>query len=231
MEAGGHMEYYVEQGVLDIGVKIVFAEVTGLDNAGPRPEWPALREARLAELARRYRDYDTSADPVLEGFEALHDRAGVKRRKNVPAPTNLVRLLEKRGSLATINRVVDLYNLVSLETRLALGAHDMDAVEGDVALRFTDGTERFVPLGLESPVPVRPHEYCYCDGSNEVLCRLEVRQVNKTAVTERTTRAAFIVQGNAATPDAYVSDAAGRLVEEVVRWCGGAGRVVVPRVV
>ena len=80
-----------------------------------------------------------------------------------------------------INTAVDIYNLLSLESKLALGAHNIDKVDGNVTLRFTDGTERFVPLGQTEPVPVAPHEYCYCDDSNEVLCRLEIRQVNKTA--------------------------------------------------
>ena len=72
-------------------------------------------------------------------------------------------------------------------------------------------------------------EYTYCDDSKEVLCRLEVRQVNKTATTPKTTRAFFIVQGNEATPDSYVVDAAQYLVDEVTRYAGGNGRVVIPQ--
>ncbi len=36
-------------------------------------------------------------------------------------------------------------------------------VISDITLRFTNGTEKFVPLGQSEPVPVAPHEYCYCD--------------------------------------------------------------------
>lgn len=225
------MEFFVQQGVLDTGVKILFTVVEGFDNRAPSAEWMALRAERIAGLAQAYRGYDVKADPVLEGFNVLHDNAGVKRRKNVPASTNLIKLLEKHGDLAFINTVVDIYNIVSIESKLALGAHDMDRIEGDFTLRFTDGSERFVPLGQVDPVPVKPHEYCYCDDSDEVLCRLEVRQVNKTAVTEGTTRAAFIVQGNEATSDEYVLQTAEKLRDEVVRHCGGKGRVVIPKAI
>ena len=119
--------------------------------------------------------------------------------------------------------------MVSMETRLALGAHDLDRVVGDVTLRITDGSERYVPLGECLPIPVAAGEYSYCDDSNEVLCRLEVRQVNKTATTPKTTRAFFIVQGNEAAPDSYVVDGAQRLVEEITRYAGGSGRVVIPQ--
>lgn len=225
------MDFFVEQGVLDVGVKILFVVVEGLDNTAPSEEWLACRKERIAQLVDTYRDLDVRADPILEGFNILHDNAHVKRHKNVPAPNNLIKLLKKRGDLAFINTVVDVYNLVSLESKLALGAHDIDRIEGDLTLRFTDGSERFVPLGLRDPMPVKPGEYCYCDDANEVLCRLEVRQVNKTAVDEGTTRAAFIVQGNEATPDEYVREWAERLVEKIACNCGGEGRVVVPAII
>lgn len=225
------MEFRVERGVLDLGVKIVFGVVEGFDNTEPTDAWMSYRNRRLSELVNAYRDFDPKADPVLEGFNILHDKSGVKRRKNVPASTNLIKMLEKHDGLTFINTVVDIYNLVSVESKLALGAHDMDHIDGNFTLRFTDGTERYVPLGQIEPRPVRPHEYCYCDDANEVLCRLEVRQVNKTAVTESTTRAAFIVQGNAATSNSYVRETAEHLVEEVACYCGGQGRVVVPTVI
>ena len=73
-----------------------------------------------------------------------------------------------------------------MESKLALGAHDIDQVDGNVTLRFTDGTERFVPIGQSEAVPNNPHEYSYCDDANDVLCRLEIRQVEKTKVDEHT---------------------------------------------
>ena len=180
------MEFFVQQAVLDAGVKIIFPVIRGMDNTVESDEWKAYRTRKLHELYEQYAELDVHADPVLEGFNILHDDTGVKRRKNIPASENLIKLLKKgQGEMFYINTAVDIYNLLSLESKLALGAHNIDKVDGNVTLRFTDGTERFVPLGQTEPVPVAPHEYCYCDDSNEVLCRLEIRQVNKTAWTRR----------------------------------------------
>ncbi|MBQ9384814.1 MAG: hypothetical protein IJT87_11320, partial [Ruminiclostridium sp.] len=167
----------------------------------------------------------------LEGFNILHDNVGVKRRKNIPASENLIKLLLKNHGMFYINKAVDIYNLVSLETKLALGAHNIDNVSGDVTLRFTDGTERYVPLGQKEPVPVAPHEYCYCDDDNEVLCRLEIRQVNKTRVDENTCNIFYIIQGNDATPDSLLNDAAERIITLTVKYCGGSGRIIKPEVI
>ncbi len=225
------MKFKVERAVLDNGVRIIFAVVRGIDNHGDSAEWQEYRAARIKELCELYENIDIHADPVLEGFNILHDNVGVKRRKNIPASENLIKLLLKHHGMFYINKAVDIYNLISLESKLALGAHNIDKVDGDVTLRFTDGTEKYVPIGQEEPVPVAPHEYCYCDDSNEVLCRLEVRQVNKTAVDENTANVFYIVQGNAATPDELLYETARKIIDTTVKYCGGSGEMIIPEVV
>ena len=224
------MEFFVEQAVLDAGVKIVFAVVHGLDNHGEDPEWAAYREKRLEELFEEYAELDIHTDPILEGFNILHDKTGVKRRKNIPASENLIKLLKKNHGMFYINQAVDIYNLISLESKLALGAHNIDRVDGNVTLRFTDGSERFVPIGQTEPVPVAPHEYCYCDDANEVLCRLEIRQVEKTKVDEEAQNVFYIVQGNEATPYELLYETAQKIVDLTVHYCGGRGEVIIPTV-
>ena len=38
------------------------------------------------------------------------------------------------------NKAVDIYNILSIESKLCLGAHDIDKVDGNVTLKITDGT-------------------------------------------------------------------------------------------
>lgn len=231
MSSADTIQFYVKQDVLDIGVKILFAVVTGIDNTKEDTEWKEKREEIIQRLRKEYEGIDYHADPVLEGFHILHDHSGVKRRKNIPASENLIRQLEKHGDVLFINQVVDLYNVISMESKLALGAHDIDHVDGNVTLRFTDGTERFVPIGQSDPVPVNAHEYSYCDDSNEVLCRLEIRQVEKTKVTENTKNLFYIIQGNEAVSDEDLSNTAEDLVKKTIHYCGGNGKVIRPSVI
>jgi DNA/RNA-binding domain of Phe-tRNA-synthetase-like protein len=222
------IQFAVEKSVLDIGVKIVFLVIEGIDNTRISPEWMEKRKGIIANLLNDYKYIDYHADPVLEGFHILHDRAGVKRRKNIPASENLIRLLNKHGDVFFINQAVDIYNIISMESKLALGAHDIDRVDGNVTLRFTDGTERFVPIGQSEPVSNNPHEYSYCDDSNEVLCRLEIRQVEKTKVDEKTTNAFYIIQGNEATDNELLLATARKILDETIKYCGGKGRIIIP---
>lgn len=225
------INFSVEKDVLDIGVKIIFVVIEGIDNREVSSEWLESRERIIQALIEEYKDMDYHADPVLEGFHILHDRSGVKRRKNISASENLIRLLIKNKGVFFINQVVDIYNIISMESKLALGSHDIDQVDGNVVLRFTDGTERFVPIGQMEPVLINAHEYCYCDDSNEVLCRLEIRQVEKTKVNEFSQNVFYIVQGNEATDDEFLRETAQRIIDETVKYCGGSGRIIIPTIV
>ena len=110
----------------------------------------------------------------------MHRAVHLPKRNNTPAPATLLKLILKRGELVPINPVVDLYNLISIQSHLALGAHDIEHIDGNVNLRLTDGTERFVPIGADDqPEPVKAGEYAYVDDSNEIICHLETRQVEK----------------------------------------------------
>lgn len=225
------MEFRVAKDVLDAGVKILFDVIEGIDNATPSEEWNSFRNEKIKELLVRYQDLDVHQGPILEGYNILHDNTGVRRRKNIPASENLIKLLRKHGGMSPINKAVDIYNIVSMDTKLALGAHNIDKVDGNVTLRFTDGTEHFQPIGADGPIPIAAHEYSYIDDSNEVLCRLEIRQVLKTLVTEETKNIFYIVQGNAATSEEYLREGAQQIIDLTTKFCGGRGRIVVPTVI
>jgi DNA/RNA-binding domain of Phe-tRNA-synthetase-like protein len=162
-----------------------------------------------------------STDPILAGYDELHKAFQIPTRKLHAAPETLFRYVEKRGDIPRINPFVDVYNAVSLETRLALGAHDLDRINGDVSLRLTTGAEGFHPVGAEVPEPIRPGEYAYVDDADDVICRLEVRQVEKTKVTDSTTGVFLIVQGNRRTPPALVQAGHDRLVDVLRQFFGG----------
>jgi len=231
MSSPQDIRFFVKQEVLDIGVRIVFAVVENIDNKTINPQWMGERKTRINKLLDRYQDIDYHSDPILEGFNILHDHSGVKRRKNIAASENLIRLMRKNNDMIYINQAVDIYNIISMESRLALGAHDIDHVSGNVTLRFTDGSERFIPIGQTEAISINSHEYCYCDDSNEVLCRLEIRQVEKTKVDESTKNIFYIVQGNEATDDSLLIETAQEIIDETVAYCGGGGRIIIPEVI
>lgn len=227
-EVNATMKYQIEKAVADIGVKVVFGSVEGVDNTGRNPEWEAERKVRLENLQKRFDGLDIHGDEVFEGYHILHDKSGVKRRKNIPSSENLIKMLLKHGDMPFINQVVDIYNVISMESRLCVAAHNLDKVDGNLTVRFSDGTEKYIPLGQKQPVPMNPHEYCYCDDSNEVLCRLEIRQDNKTKVDENVRDILYIIEGNEATEEEFLLEVMREIIDTTMKYCGGDGKVFCP---
>lgn len=217
-----NVQFDVAPEVLALGLKIRTFVIRGLRNRAADSEFTRLQNDVLAEILPALSPESIAADPVLAGFRQLHEAAKVSNRKNISAPENLLEFLAKFHKLPQVNLAVDIYNLVSVETHLALGAHDAVHINGNVHLRFTTGQEKFWPIGAAEPKSVKAGEYSYIDDANDVLCRLEVRQVEKTKVTLETTDVFYIVQGNAATDDAALQTAAARVSELTTRFCGGA---------
>ena len=123
----------------------------------------------------------------------------------------LLKNLLKKQEFHKINPLVDLYNLISMDTKLALGAHDLDKIEGNITLRLTQGNENYIPLGSEEAKEVKADIYSYIDDANDIICYSEIRQVDKTKVTNESKDIFFIVQGNKETSDKYVKDIAKEL--------------------
>src|SRR5262249_41104915 len=142
--------------------------------------------------------YDLRTDPVLVGYRSLHAAVGRSNRDHVSAPENLQRLVKMNGTIPRGTLLTDLANLVSLRTRLAISAHDLDEVRGDVRLRLTTGSERFFPTAGAGPKPVPAGEYAYVDGGGEVIWRMETRPAARTRPVLSTSRCFVIVQGNPA---------------------------------
>lgn len=214
--------FSIDEPVRALGVRGAFAIVSGLDNSTVDAQGlQAWREGLVLQLRAELAPDVLERDPVLAGFRALHDAIGRSNRRFPSSAEALVGLFLRKGLVPAINPLVDIYNGVSLATRLSLGAHDLARVQGDISLRFASGEERFVPLGASDPEPVSRGEYCYVDGSGEVLCRLEHRQCERTKVTNATTDCFYILQGNARTPRELIEATLAGLLDLTQRFCGG----------
>ncbi len=220
------MKFIVDEKVLAVGVKIKAVVIEGINNKEISEEYKNWRKEKVASLIEKYKDYDIKSDPIIEGFYELHQEVGVPRRKNLPASENLIRLLTKREDLISINKAVDIYNILSIESKLCLGAHDIDKVDGNVTLKITDGTEKFLPLGSEELKPVKAGEYSFVDDNNDVVCWLDIRQVDKTKVTEDSKNVLYLIIGNRKTTDEELEKVTNNLISLTTKFASGKATIV-----
>lgn len=215
------LSFTIDEAVKELGVKVVTARLTGVDNTQIKGDLAEHGAKELARINAEWSDKNIHDDLILGGFRKLHSRVG-RGNKFVASPQALHERLAKKGGIPPINAVVYIYNLVSLKSRLALGAHDVSGIIGDIHLQMTTGSETFRPLGKTEDEKVPAGEYSYLDtGDNKIICRMEVLQVEQTKVTPTTSDIFLIVQGNEVTTAAYVEEVAREVCETIQKFCGG----------
>lgn len=219
-------EFKVQQDVLDLGVKIKGVRIHDIDNTVYSSSLNDYIDVHVKRLLKNNSLEVLKEDRIIQGFYELHKEVGIPKRKNLPASENLLKNLLKKQEFHKINPLVDLYNLISMDTKLALGAHDLDKTEGNITLRLTQGNENYIPLGSVEAKEVKAGIYSYIDDANDIICYSEIRQVDKTKVTEESKDVFFIVQGNQATTDKYVEDVAQELITVVTYYLGGTGEIL-----
>jgi DNA/RNA-binding domain of Phe-tRNA-synthetase-like protein len=216
-----NLDFIVTEDVIKLGVKIITARVSGIKNIKNTPELDLYINSELEKIKAKWEGESFKENPILLGFRELHAKVGRSNRDYPSSPEVLIRMLLEKGRYPRINCVVDIYNLFSLKTQLALGAHDINFINGNVTLRLTKGDEKFQPLGSSENVKVLPGEYSYIDDENNIICRLEVLQVEPTKITLGSQDIFLIIQGNSKTTKSYIKDTTDELLEVLIRFCGG----------
>ena len=127
-----------------IALGIVSAQVRTADSPEPLIAEMKLREGEILKLP----------DPrsVLESGKIMATRAGYKALGKDPARYRgsaeaLLRRLISGKSFPHINSVVDVINLVSVESRLPVGLYDLAHVQGDITFRAGRSGESYKGIG------------------------------------------------------------------------------------
>ena len=121
-------------------------------------------------------------------------------------------LIRRADELPAINRLVDLYNAVSVAHAVPVGGEDVDHVVGTVRLRFAGSSEVF-----DGGDPPKPGEVVWADSVGVTCRRWNWRQGVRTRLVEDTRRAYFLFDALPELDDdalvAAMDDLCGRLRE------------------
>ncbi len=182
--------------VSSLGIKVVFLVIFDIDNTTYDVDLEKSISMFYENFYRTCSLEDLEQDNNIIGYRQLHKNICLADKSLIASPESLIKVLLKHKTLRPINFIVDIYNYVAIKNRVSIGAHDIEKVSGNVRLCIANGDELFVPLGKKSPQAVNAGEYCYIDDSNEIICRLDCRQCDKTKITSDTKNCLFIIQGH-----------------------------------
>lgn len=190
------MDFNICENVSALGIQVAFLVIYDIDNNHYDDPLKQKIECFYAQLLNEYSLESLENDKNVIGYRQLHKTIGINDKSLIASPESLIKILFKYKSLRPINFIVDCYNYVAIKNKVSIGAHDIKQINGNVRLCFTKGDEQFIPLGKGKQQNANRGEYCYIDDSNEILCRLDCRQCDKTKTTTSTKDCLFIIQGH-----------------------------------
>jgi lysyl-tRNA synthetase class 2 len=102
-----------------------------------------------------------------------------------------------------------------------MGGFDLDKVDGDIHLRFSDGSENFTPLGKSEKEQTYQGEIVYADNSRILTRRWNYRDADQTKITHTTKNLVMFLDASPEIPINKVREALEDLRKLMRKYCGG----------
>lgn len=202
---------------LNIGVVVV----KGVNNTGSNEE--VMKLIREKEQSIRSNPDILSQDPKIAAWRKAYSSFGAKKYRC--SVENLYRMILAGIELRHINKIVDIYNLVSIKHMIPIGGDNTDKINGNITLKLAQGDETFIELNSQETKNPKEGEVIYVDDS-EVLCRRwNWRECDKSKMTEETRNVALVVEGIPPVTKEEVEAITKELNELVLKHCSGESEI------
>jgi DNA/RNA-binding domain of Phe-tRNA-synthetase-like protein len=178
----------------DFVVTVVRAR--GLSN-GPSDDSSTSLLRRAEQSARESsQGAGPAALPHIAAWRDAYRAFGAKAQRTPCSAEALLKRVIDGEALPSINRLVDLYNAVSVEFKLPVGGEDLSRIVGASRLTIATGAEPFDTLRSGERIVENPAagEVVWIDDAGVTCRRWNWRQCARTRLTELSTEALFVLE-------------------------------------
>ncbi|SCM81035.1 B3/4 domain-containing protein [uncultured Sporomusa sp.] len=191
------MDFIVSKEVYEKLNTVYFGVVVakGLNNQGVNYEVEQLLSESVDFIKSKFQTGKIKEALELSPYREAFTRLGINPNKYMSSIEAMGSRIIKSGSFPKINPLVDLGNAISLKYLVPLGAHDLDAANGDIQLRMSKTGDTFVPFGSEETELLTPGECIYSAGEVVKTRRWIWRQSEHGKVTDKTRNVFFPIDG------------------------------------
>ena len=154
---------------------------------GPSPQSlvQMLRQAEVSVHSQASID-NIAEHPRIKPWRDAYKAFGAKPSEFRSSVEAMARRVLRNDQLPSINALVDIGNLVSLQHLVPVGGHSMDELTKDISLCLATGDEDFIPFGFTEIEHPLPGEVIFVEGNNVLTRRWTWRQANHTLTMPET---------------------------------------------
>ncbi|WUD76481.1 phenylalanine--tRNA ligase beta subunit-related protein [Streptomyces sp. NBC_00510] len=199
-------------------------EARGLVNGPSDDTSAALLDDAARRLAERLGGRAPHEDPHMAAWRAAYTAFGAKPSRTRNSAEALAKRALAEGGLPRINRLVDLYNAISVAHLVPVGGEDTDHIHGGMTLVRATGDEKFETVAGGEPAVEHPEpgEVVWRDGTGVTCRRWNWRQGIRTRLTEESVNALFLLERMDPMPLADLRAAGEELAAHLGRFNPGA---------
>ncbi|MAE13924.1 hypothetical protein CMO92_05130 [Candidatus Woesearchaeota archaeon] len=206
------------------GLNVGIVVVKGIDNRGKDEGVLEGIKDLCRDIRNEFDKGELSENPKIGAWRNAYSLFGAKSKKYKCSVENLYQMILDGIELCSINKIVDIYNFISIKHMIPVGGDDVDKVDGDIRLGFAKGDEPFIVLHSDEIKHPKEGEVVYVD-DKEVLCRRwNWRECDKSKMTEETKNVVLVVEGLPPFSEAEVEGVLEELSSLVERCCGGESK-------
>lgn len=203
------------------GLNVGIVRGKNIDNLGKSAEIMSLIRKEEAAIRSECDSETLSQHPKIKAWRKAYSSFGAKPKKYKSSVESLYRMILKGSGLRHINKIVDIYNYISLKHMVPVGGDDTAKVNGDIHLKFAHGDEPFTALKSEEIETAKEGEVVYTD-AKEVLCRRwNWRECEKTKMREGTKEVLLVVEGLPPITKKEVKEIIEELSGLISQYCQG----------
>jgi len=177
------------------GVEIGVIVIKGMDNTGRNEEILKLLRIEEANQKMLLAETEIGSLPEISQWREIYRSFGSHPKDYRSSVESLLRRARAGNKeIPHINKLVDLYNYLSLKFHLPAGAEDLDKVKGDIRLTFASGNEEGITIGSTQPEKCDPGEVIYQDEEGFICRKWNWREADRTKIDKETVNAVLVVE-------------------------------------
>lgn len=218
------MNLKIDSKIFDLFPDVTLGIVTlhDINNKGHNPEIEQLLRDAQSQAIAKLGNIPVTEHPAIIPWRAAYRKFGAKPKDYPSSIENLLRRILKGEQIRHINKLVDIYNVISLKFLLPAGGEDLSKIQGEILLTLASQNEQpVILLGEKEARPPHPGEVIYKDDIGTICRRWNWKEAERTKLTEKTKDAILVIEGILPEDKEKVKQAVSDLADLVKKYCGG----------
>lgn len=189
------MDVMIDESMVALGIKsVVLGFAYNIDPQAELSDSFLQKQKKMEAWALSCDVYEVGSHPITQGYADMLQGVGRSIKKYPPTVPAFIKNIQRRGSIPHINSVIDIYNVESLYSLLAIGGHDLDKITAPLVFTVNKEEGVFLPISSTEKT-VAKTDFVYRDRKG-IVAWLGVRDGEQYKFDDGTKNAVFIIQGN-----------------------------------